>query len=134
MLRLLGSPRACARCARGHPLPAGRFPGGHCCSGSTLVLFSVDEVAALKLAGTRPGRLEVPRTEQCGCAFRGPTGCSLDPADRPSICARYVCLALRQELTRAGAWLLVAEVGRALRDCFAAFVADRGSVMVAPCG
>jgi hypothetical protein len=38
-----------------------------------------------------------------GCAFRAPTGCSLDAAHRPSVCVRYTCRELEGELdTRNG--------------------------------
>ena len=79
----LGRPAICARCARGHPWPAGRWDGGHCCGARTLDLFSADEVAALKWSGTTARNLLPPRSEHHGCAFRGPSGCSLPAADRP---------------------------------------------------
>ena len=63
---------SCSGCARGHPLPHGRWRGGHCC-------------------GTRGERLSPPAGDHAGCAFRGPDGCSLAPADRPSLCVRYIC-------------------------------------------
>ena len=48
-------------CAKGHPEPAGHWRGGHCCSGHTLDIWSQDECAALKLAGTDAAVLEPPR-------------------------------------------------------------------------
>src|SRR5690606_17290399 len=81
-----------------HPLPAGRWDGGHCCGGRTLDIFSAPEVAALQIGGTRIAALRPPAGDHAGCAFRGPTGCSLAPVDRPSICLRYVCPELHLEL------------------------------------
>jgi hypothetical protein len=94
----LGEVDACHGCARGHPLPAGRWRGGHCCSGSTLTIWSQEECAALELAGTDPARLAPPRGDHAGCAFRGERGCSLEPEDRPTLCLRYACSTLIREL------------------------------------
>jgi hypothetical protein len=106
---------ACHGCARGHPEPAGRWDGGHCCGGGTFRVFTQEEVAALKLAGTRPGDLTPPKGDHAGCAFRGATGCSLAPAHRPSICVRYVCMELRAELKSQPRWRRIAELGQRLR-------------------
>jgi hypothetical protein len=49
-----GPAEACAHC--GQP-GATDWPGGDCCSAHTQELFSDGELAALRLAGTRPGHL-----------------------------------------------------------------------------
>lgn len=36
----LGEVESCKGCARGHPLPNGRWAGGHCCGGRTEQIFS----------------------------------------------------------------------------------------------
>ena len=114
--------QSCHGCARGHPLPAGRWAGGHCCGGNTLEIFSATEVAALKLAGTTPRDWKPPRDEHAGCAFRGHDGCSLPPEDRPTICLRYICLELREELKSRGQQP-VFELAAALRDAQERFAA-----------
>jgi hypothetical protein len=93
---------ACSGCAKGHPEPAGHWEGGHCCSGRTLDVWTEAEVAALKLAGTRMASLEPPQGDHAGCTFRGEKGCTVAPGDRPSLCARYLCLELKGELDEAG--------------------------------
>jgi hypothetical protein len=117
-------PRACGGCARGRPLPAGRFDGGHCCSGTTGDVWTDAERAALALGGTRPRGLRPARDAAAGCAFRGATGCVLSPADRPNVCARYVCNELKRELHAAGRLAsidaLVAELDQAFRTFTAA--------------
>lgn len=123
--RALEGVDACAGCARGHPLPAGRWAGGHCCGGDTLTIWSAAEVHALKLAGTSAGDLAAPRGDHAGCAFRGPTGCSLAPEDRPSICLRYVCLELRAELTERARLRGVSELARDLTKAQERFAATR---------
>lgn len=102
LVEKLGAVRSCTGCAVGHPLPHGRFSGGHCCGLQTADAFNDDEVAALRQAGTRPGDLRLPDGEHAGCAFRGPTGCSLEVRDRPNLCVRYLCPDLRRELHRRG--------------------------------
>lgn len=97
----LASTTSCAGCAAGRRWPRGAFTGGDCCSGVTADLFSEDEVAALAASGTRPRDLRAPRGDHAGCAFRGATGCTLRPVDRPERCVRYTCNLLRREL-RAG--------------------------------
>jgi hypothetical protein len=98
-----GTAEACTGCARGHPLPHGRWNGGHCCGTPTTAVFTDDEIAALRLGGTTPARLQPPVGEDhAGCAFRGPAGCSLAPGDRPSICVRYICRQLDEELFARG--------------------------------
>ncbi len=91
----LGRPRACAECVRPRSVD---WPGGHCCSGSTEDLFPNDEIRALKLSGTRGRHWRAPRSDHRGCAFRGPAGCSLAPAHRPSLCVRYACFDLQREI------------------------------------
>jgi len=112
--------QACRGCARNHPLPEGRWPGGHCCGGKTLSIFSPEEVAALRLGGTRTRDWKPPTSDHAGCVFRGPRGCSLAPEDRPSICLRYVCLELRHELKEGGDWAELSRLAAELRDTDAA--------------
>jgi hypothetical protein len=120
-----GHVQACSGCARGQSEPHGHWTGGHCCGCPTGNVFTPDEVAALKLAGTRMRDLDPPAGDHAGCAFRGPTGCSLGPADRPSICVRYVCLELRAELKEREDWKEVSRLAAELRDEHARFVALR---------
>lgn len=114
-----GEVEECRRCARGHPLPHGRWNGGHCCGGQTLTIWSAPEVAALKLGGTKARELTPPAGDHAGCVFRGPTGCSLAPADRPNLCVRFLCISLRAELLASPAWptisALAAELARTQR-------------------
>jgi hypothetical protein len=93
---------SCGGCAEGHPLPHGRWNGGHCCGCQTVQVFTDDEVAALRLSGTTPARLAPPVSDHAGCVFRGPEGCSLDVADRPNLCVRFVCRELEGELGARG--------------------------------
>ena len=123
MHRLLGEVPLCARCARGHPLPAGRWAGGHCCGGRTLEIFAPIEVAALKLSGVTGRDFRPPRCDHAGCAFRGPAGCSLPAAVRPTICLRHVCFELRAELKQQGRWAKVARLEVRLGRAFADFAA-----------
>lgn len=99
--RAVGEVRCCSSCAQGMPLPGGAFAGGHCCSGHTPEIFDDVEVAALAQGGTRPRDLPAPTTEHAGCAFRGPTGCTLAAENRAALCHRYVCNDLRRELHRS---------------------------------
>jgi hypothetical protein len=94
------SVEACTSCAEGHPLPYGRWPGGHCCGSRTDVLFTNDELLAMKLAKVTLEPMVPPPSEQSGCAFRGPAGCSLPPANRPNLCVAYTCRDLERELRR----------------------------------
>jgi hypothetical protein len=116
---------ACGSCARGHPLPHGRFPGGHCCGTRTEQVFTDDEVAALALAGTSPGDLAPPTGDHAGCAFRGPEGCSLAAADRPSICVRYICRELEAELRERGDLARIKAIAASLARTFDRFRALR---------
>jgi hypothetical protein len=122
MIDALGEVEACRGCAKGHPLPAGRWQGGHCCGGRTLHIWSADEVAALRLGGTRFADLDPPRSDHAGCIYRGPLGCSLAPQDRPTICVRFLCLELRGELREDPRWREVSRLGAELRDTFAALM------------
>jgi hypothetical protein len=112
---------SCGGCARGHPLPHGRWSGGHCCGTRTDLVFTEDEVAALRLSGTTPARLRPPEGDHAGCAFRGPAGCSLDPADRPNICVRFICRELEEELEVRGDRRPVKAIAAALGEAFERF-------------
>jgi hypothetical protein len=116
---------SCASCARGRPEPHGHWRGGFCCGGKTGGVFDDDEVAALALGGTRPKDLRAPGGDHAGCAFRGPTGCSLHPADRPNLCVRFVCRELEGELRDSGRWAEVRALTRRLEQTFAKFVKAR---------
>jgi len=130
----LAEVRSCGGCARGHPLPNGRWDGGHCCGGKTAEIFSDDELWALHLGGTMPEDLRAPSSDHAGCAFRGPTGCSLPPVDRPTLCVRYVCRELERELAARGDGarirFLAGELGRIFRGLTA--LRDRRSVGQTP--
>jgi hypothetical protein len=117
----LGAVSACSGCARGHSLPHGRWNGGQCCGGRTEEIFTDDELGALRLSGTTPARLDPPRSDHAGCAFRGPTGCSLDVADRPNLCVRYICRELEAELLEHGTLTNVKKVARELGRTFDQF-------------
>lgn len=114
----LGGVRRCTRCAVRYPLPHGRWDGGYCCGTDTEKVFTDDELASLVISGTSMRRLVAPRSDHAGCVFRGPNGCSVDPADRPSICARYLCLDLVGELRGRGD---LAEIDRHCRRLSALF-------------
>lgn len=110
-----GAVDACGGCVRPH---LDEWPGGHCCSGSTAGLFTHDEIAALRLAGTKPAKLLPPSAPQFGCAFRGRSGCSLAPAHRPSICVRYTCRELEVELRDRGTYPAIAAKQQRLKHSF----------------
>ena len=110
--------QACAGCMR-PPTPG--WPGGHCCSGCTEQVFTEVEISALRLSGTKPRHLRLPRSDQKGCAFRGPRGCSLHPRHRPTLCVRYTCLELEAELGHAARRHRVAALQRELRVLFDQF-------------
>ncbi len=124
---LLAGVTACGGCARGHSLPHGRWNGGQCCGGRTENIFTDDELRALRLSGTTPGRLEPPRSDHAGCAFRGPEGCSLEVADRPNLCVRYVCRELEGELRSRAVLPEVKRVARALGKTFDQLARTRSS-------
>lgn len=119
----LGDVDACRGCAKGHPLPSGRWDGGHCCGGRTLDIWSPTEAFALKLGGTSATKLVPPRSDHAGCAFRGPVGCSLQPQDRPSICLKYVCMDLRVELRAREDWPEIARLAKELQQAMERFEA-----------
>lgn len=110
----LASVSACGGCARGRPEPQGRWAGGFCCGGETLSIWSREECAALKLAGTDPAALEAPRGDHAGCVFRGERGCSLPARDRPSLCVRFLCQELREELRKRDDWAHIASLASAI--------------------
>jgi hypothetical protein len=112
---------ACSGCACGHPLPHGRWQGGHCCGGRTEGVFTDAEVAALSLAGTAPSHMVLPSGDHAGCAFRGPEGCALAAADRPNICARFVCRELSDELRERGDLRAIQATAAALAKGFERF-------------
>ena len=132
LIAAFGPLGACADCGRGHPLPGGAWDGGNCCGGNTLELFNADEVAALAVGGTRGTELVAPRSEHHGCAFRGPRGCSLQPADRPNICVRHICWDLRRELKARDDWPQVAALAGQLRDTFERFDLTRMDLAAPP--
>jgi hypothetical protein len=111
--------QACARCVQ--PRSAS-WPGGHCCSGHTQALFTDDELAALRLAGTTAAQLRAPHERHAGCVFRGPQGCSLTAAHRPCLCVRYTCRELQSELDRRGDGLATARLQEEIRVRFERFV------------
>lgn len=117
----VGAVHACSGCARGRSLPHGRWNGGHCCGGRTEDIFTNDELAALRLSGTTPSRLGPPRSDHSGCAFRGPEGCSLDVADRPNLCVRFICRELEAELAPRDTFPGVKVLARELGETFARF-------------
>lgn len=118
---------ACGTCARGHSLPHGRWNGGQCCGGHTEGVFTDDELASLRLSGTTLGRLAPPRSEHAGCAFRGPEGCSLEVADRPNLCVRYLCRELEGELRERGSLTSVKAIARRLGETFERFARVRAA-------
>lgn len=120
-MEALGDVRSCSGCARGRSLPHGRWNGGQCCGGRTEDIFTDDELGALRLSGTTPERLAPPRSDHAGCAFRGPEGCSLDVADRPNLCVRYVCRELERELAESGALPRVKKLAAQLGRTFTRF-------------
>src|SRR5262249_35227729 len=99
-----------------------RYRGGHCCSGRTEEIFSDAEVASLRLSGTTAGRLSPPPpSDHAGCAFRGPSGCSLEPEDRPSLCVGYICQELKAELQRLDNGPKIKALAAELRSTFERF-------------
>jgi len=127
IVEILGDVEACRICAEGHPWPHGRWEGGYCCGTRTEHLFSDDEVAALGQAGTRPRHLKLLWGEAAGCAFRTPTGCALTWRDRPVVCTRYTCQALRHELDERGLLGDYEEVSHQLLVAFNRFVEVRAT-------
>ncbi len=99
---LMGPLAVCARCAVGRPPPHGEGQGGFCCGGATEEIFDADELCALRLAGTTMAHLVPARPGLGGCLFRGPEGCVLPLAHRPSVCVVHLCPEASRELHRAG--------------------------------
>jgi hypothetical protein len=114
--------KACRDCVRPRSLD---WPGGHCCSGHTLDIFTDHELAALGLAGTTPNQLKPPHAQHIGCAFRGPRGCSLEAVHRPCLCLRYACHELESELEQAGNRRKIARLQGELQAGFEQFVQFR---------
>jgi hypothetical protein len=127
----IGTSSSCAGCAQGCALPAGRWDGGHCCSGETAELFGDDEVAALALAGTSARDLVPPRGDQAGCAFRGPVGCTLAAADRPNLCVVYFCREATRELYARGVLDEVERLTARVTERFRALAAARAERQLA---
>jgi hypothetical protein len=113
---------SCKNCVRPR---SPSWPGGHCCSGRTEHLFTDHELGALRLSGTRPSSLRLPLAAHVGCAFRGPAGCSLEPADRPFLCVRYTCRELESELDARAERSAISRLQAELRAGFERFVACR---------
>jgi hypothetical protein len=126
VLQAFDGVQACRSCARGRPAPHGRWDGGFCCGGRTEGVFDDDEIAALAIAGTRPRDLQPPDGDHAGCAFRGPTGCSLEPVDRPALCVRFACRELEAELRATGRWSEVRALTRRLEETMRRFSDTRG--------
>ena len=125
MSAALGRCDCCATCARGYPPPHGRFEGGYCCGGGTDNVYSSDEIAALRLSGTRPHHLFAPQGDHAGCVFRGPRGCSLPPAHRPNICVYFLCSALTRELAARGELDQIEALCEQMHSLLRRFMADR---------
>lgn len=123
--RAFGSLRRCATCAVGRPRPHGAYPGGFCCGATTAEIFPDEELAALRLGGTSPGDLPAASGELAGCAFRGPTGCVLAPAHRPSQCLRHLCYDLVRELQARGSLGPIEDLAEQLRTSFQHFTSHR---------
>jgi hypothetical protein len=117
--------RACASCARNCPESHGGWEGGRCCAGDTASLFDDCEIASLRAGGTTPWDLRAPTGAHIGCAFRGPSGCSLDPVDRPSRCVRYVCNLLARELWAGEKLAQIEALSDRIGAAHAAFAAAR---------
>lgn len=127
LLAALADVRSCSSCASGYPRPHGRWDGGHCCGGPTSGVFTDDELSSLRLGGTTPARLTPANGDHAGCAFRGPTGCSLDARDRPNVCVRYTCRGLEKELTERGDRKAISVLQEELRRELARFVSLRAA-------
>lgn len=89
---------SCRECGKGCPLPEGQWDGGFCCGGRTEELFPEAELASLCAGGIKSHQPTAPRGPHAGCVFRGATGCTLSPAQRPNLCLTYMCRDLSREL------------------------------------
>jgi len=123
--RAFGRLERCATCAVGRPPPHGAYAGGFCCGATTAEIFPDDELAALRLGGTSPGDLAPARGALAGCAFRGPTGCVLPPAHRPSQCLRHLCYDIVRELQARGDLGTLEDLSEQLRSTFLEFAQHR---------
>ena len=121
-----GRCQSCTTCAVGHPPPHGHHDGGHCCGGGTENVYTLDEIATLRLAGTRPRQLVPPKGPHVGCIFRSPTGCSLPPEHRPNICVSHICRTLGRELAARGDLDEMEALCDRMHALFRRFMADRG--------
>ncbi len=117
---------SCRGCGRGEPGPKGRWDGGRCCGTSTDVVFTPAEVAALKIAGTHARDLVPPEGDAAGCVLRGPTGCSIAPEDRPTVCLVYACAELKAELRRSGEAERIQALRAELHETFEALLRALG--------
>ncbi len=123
MCQAQGRLRACESCAVGCDPPHGQWEGGFCCGGETANLFSDEELACLAACGVNTSDLVPPPTnDHAGCAFRGPRGCSLKMAKRPSVCLWYLCRDVSQELGYAGRGKQAGSRATELVQAFRAFV------------
>lgn len=120
--RAIGTVVSCRTCAVGHPPPHGHFAGGHCCGLQTADAFNADEIAALRQSGTRPAHLQLPKGDHAGCAFRGPTGCSIAVPHRPNLCLRYICPDLARELGRRGDLDAIEAIGVRMENAYLRFI------------
>ena len=100
--KILGRPKACAKCAIGLPPPPGQFPGGKCCSHPTEKLFTEVALASLRATGVTSFGFSGSEFSNTGCVFRTSFGCKLTPRYRPSACIGYICDELASELREKG--------------------------------
>jgi hypothetical protein len=128
---------SCRGCARGEPLPKGRWDGGRCCGTETALVFSPHEVRALDAAAVRASELVPPDDELAGCVFRGARGCSLAVEHRATICLVYACADLKTEIASSARNELIQTLRSELSEAFDAFVrlggdarVERGAPMV----
>jgi hypothetical protein len=121
----IGEVVSCRTCAVGHPPPHGHFAGGHCCGLVTEDAWNDDEIAALRQSGTRAQDLRLPKGDHAGCAFRGPTGCSLTVEHQPNLCVRYLCPDLFREVYARGDGPRIAALCDELEAVYLRFIALR---------
>ena len=121
MTELLGHVEACASCSLRHPPSEELWSGGFCCAGPTEDLFVAHEVASIKAAGIDGMTLRPPRGVHAGCVFRGSTGCSLMPIQRPNRCARHMCSVLRCEIGLRGDLVAIERLGDEIEQTLAEF-------------
>ena len=122
---VMGTIRSCASCATGCEAPHGRWDGGFCCGGETLGVFCDDEIAALAAAGTR--YLPAPTDDHAGCAFRGPVGCTLTPADRPNLCTVFLCTDATREVHDRAILGRIEEISERVNERYQALARARHS-------